>query len=965
MASTQLKTPMLAWGTEGIADDIARRVLLNNRVTLCLLVFSACLVPVVAAIAGGMSALVLSAVTALSLIGLMLAFLGHIIWARTVTVLSCTCLGWVFSGALGPASGALLWYLVAMMATFTLFHAREKRPLLSLLLLNLFVLFSDYFLGHGWHMVLVLPVASVSVLSSLLFIIAVLFMAFLVWALVSQDVAAYEAASAEKHKLQAVVTTLNDVIFEINQKGNIINVWAADDALLPISREMYETMAPEKILPPKLYQQFYDQIQAVFDSGQGARFEYQSPNNHRWYEATIELIQDGLSSADRRVSMSLHDISRERDARQRVYVQNQIVNHHLNAIIFTDMAGRIQFINAAASRIYAANESLIVGKVLTFADVEGGMGVLSILEFLKDQPSWRGDLKQYRMNGQIFTARLIAFKVFGEDERVTGVAWNCKDVTEIREAEHQLKLSERRFRSMAENAPGVVVEFFTDRNVRQWGFNYVSPKLREVFHMRQEALLVDNEAILRIIVEEDRPVFLESLHRAIECKDRWEFKVRVQLHDGNLLWMRGILTLIEDENEQLIFHGLLMDITKEQSYKDVLLAAKEAAESATQAKSEFLSIMSHEIRTPLNALIGLSHLLLLEDPRDDQIENLRTLKFSAESLLALINDILDFGKIEAGKVLLEEIPFNLRELVEGIVASMSYQAEDKGITLRCRIDQAIGDNFVGDPTRLAQIINNLLSNAIKFTPSGSVDVRVLWRGAEQGKTRLEFRVTDTGIGIAQDKQKQIFRFFSQADTSVTRQFGGTGLGLTITRSLLRLLGSDVYLRSKPGEGSTFYFELMLGTVSDSSQPAAPLALSAEDPDLRGNHILLVDDNRVNVLVAMKLLTKWGAEVDSADSGEAAYKMAQRTRYHMILMDIQMPGMDGYEATRAIRNLEDPLLRSVPIIALTATVLEEVMAKAAEVGLNGVLSKPIRPAELKKNLVKMLVAESAGSQKVES
>jgi len=403
----------------------------------------------------------------------------------------------------------------------------------------------------------------------------------------------------------------------------------------------------------------------------------------------------------------------------------------------------------------------------------------------------------------------------------------------------------------------------------------------------------------------------------------------------------------------------LVDVTAEKkverNYREALLVAKESAELATQEKSNFLSVMSHEIRTPLNAVIGLSDLLLQESPRPDQETNLSTLKFSAESLLALINDILDFSKIEAGKISLESVPFDLQTMIRSVVASMDYQAEDKGIQLRCNIDERLPYRSMGDPTRLSQILNNLVSNAVKFTREGYVEVKVEVLDQDEKHSRLQLSVIDTGIGIASDKRKEIFRFFSQADNSVTREFGGTGLGLSITRSLLSLYDSEVTLVSEPNIGSIFTFELTLPVAERVSNKEADQNYADSNINLQGLRVLLVDDNRVNILVAMKLLSRWGAIADMAEDGERALAMVKENDYDVILMDIQMPGMDGYETTQAIRAIPGEQFKRMPIIALTATVIDEVHRKAKQAGLNAVLPKPIRPAELKRKMASVLLA----------
>lgn len=374
-----------------------------------------------------------------------------------------------------------------------------------------------------------------------------------------------------------------------------------------------------------------------------------------------------------------------------------------------------------------------------------------------------------------------------------------------------------------------------------------------------------------------------------------------------------------------------------------ILEAKDAAEKASLAKAEFLSTMSHEIRTPLNAVIGMTHLLLQEDPRKDQIENLNALKFSGENLLALINDILDFSKIEAGGVEFESTPFSIREMTKGIKQAIAFKVEEKGIGMKVIIDEAVPETLVGDPTRLSQILNNLVSNAIKFTLEGQISIEVKLVGNKNNIADLYFSVTDTGIGISSENIDKIFDSFSQATNDTTRKFGGTGLGLTIIKRLLELQKSQIHVESQPGKGTKFYFTLGLRVASSSEYGVNRWQINAEteQENLQGIRILLVEDNEINVLVASKFLKKWAIDLKVAENGEVAVKDAKENDFDLILMDLEMPQMDGYEACRQIKK-DKP---TVPIIALTASATTETKEKVLQVGMNDFITKPFNPNEL--------------------
>ncbi|RMG16060.1 MAG: response regulator [Bacteroidetes bacterium] len=417
-----------------------------------------------------------------------------------------------------------------------------------------------------------------------------------------------------------------------------------------------------------------------------------------------------------------------------------------------------------------------------------------------------------------------------------------------------------------------------------------------------------------------------------------------------------------DVEEEHFFLAIVRDITLRKEQQQELIQAKEKAEMAAVAKAQFLSTMSHEIRTPMNAVIGMTNILLQENPREDQLDHLKILKFSGENLLVLINDILDFSKIEAGKISLEQIDFNLKELVFSIKESLQFKAEEQKTVLSVFVDPAIPDMVTGDPVRLSQILTNLVNNAIKFTQNGRVKLELNLLEASKDQLRIHFEVSDTGIGIPEDKIEHIFDSFSQADSDTTRKFGGTGLGLAITRRLLHLQQSDIYVTSTVGEGSTFYFELNFTKSRQQpplphSGPAAPVPTEPQQ-SLEGIQVLLVEDNRVNQLVARKFLKKWGIEVDIAENGKIAVEKVVSRQYDLVLMDLQMPEMDGFEATERIREMEDAYFRTLPIIALTASAMQPIREEVEKVGMNDYVSKPFNPSELYQKMSRVLATAGA-------
>jgi PAS domain S-box-containing protein len=421
---------------------------------------------------------------------------------------------------------------------------------------------------------------------------------------------------------------------------------------------------------------------------------------------------------------------------------------------------------------------------------------------------------------------------------------------------------------------------------------------------------------------------------------RWEGDLRVIHKSGSSLPIHVSSTVLRGDNDQEIgFAFVCFDMSSQVRVQNKLQRAKNKAEKAVEAKQDFLSTMSHEIRTPLNVVIGMTRLLVDEDPKPEQLKYLKSLQFSANNLLVIINDILDFSKIEAGKVKLENINFSVSEVVQGVVQAFLFHAEEKGVDLKFEIDESLPERVVGDQTRLTQVLNNLVSNALKFTESGFVSIHV--KPLNQSSERLEiaFDVLDTGIGISQDELPTIFNSFTQATSDTTRKFGGTGLGLTICKRLVELQNGTISASSRQRVGSKFTFVIPYQVAERLKTP--PTTPTLEEYQLSGVQLLLVEDNSSNRMVATSFLDKMGVHVTIAENGAVAVEEVQRQDFDIVLMDLQMPQMDGYQATRAIRGLGSKY-EQLPIIALTADVVSDAKDRVKQAGMNDYLSKPFNP-----------------------
>ena len=449
--------------------------------------------------------------------------------------------------------------------------------------------------------------------------------------------------------------------------------------------------------------------------------------------------------------------------------------------------------------------------------------------------------------------------------------------------------------------------------------------------------------------EETTAEQVEAFRKGLESGESFVQQIINYTKTGDKYWVLCAITPVYNEQGLLSkYISLEREITKEKEQELAMQRAKEKAEEGMKIKDQFLSNMSHEIRTPMNGIIGLTNLLKEEHLTDYQNHLINSIDQSANILLRLINDILDLSKINAEKISFEKKTFNLRALLNNLEQTFSIIAREKGIDFQVFMSSNTPDEVVGDPTRLNQILMNLINNALKFTERGFVRIEVSKKNGLADTNSIHFKVVDTGIGISESKQQSVFAEFVQADDHITRKYGGTGLGLTIAKKLVEKMGGSLYLHSIVGEGSTFSFDI------NFEKPDIVKRKLINEPEIESTSpsalkILVAEDNEINQLVAVKALEKMGHKVQVAQDGQEALLLHEKEHFDVILMDVQMPNMNGLDATREIRKMEDPVKSNVMIIAMTASALQSDLEKCLESGMNAHVSKPFKLSDLQKQL----------------
>ena len=516
-----------------------------------------------------------------------------------------------------------------------------------------------------------------------------------------------------------------------------------------------------------------------------------------------------------------------------------------------------------------------------------------------------------------------------------------EEIAKKEQAQRGLEENADRLNKIIENALDAVVLMDSKGLVTFW-----NSQAKQILGW-DESEIIGKSLLENIIPIARRRVLNTGLKRYLSNGQNEHLNIRKEENgltkDGRTIPLE-ISVVANNVFSQTIFTCFMRDISERKRYETELLEAKEKAEKASKSKADFLSTMSHEIRTPMNGLFGTIELLLSENPREDQTESLNLMRHSAQGLLVILNDILDYSKMEAGRIEFEQREFDLGQLCIRVVNTYSQGAEEKGISLNLinNVDRNI--SLIGDPVRLTQVLNNLISNAIKFTERGSVTFHVSNIKESPDLITLRFEVTDTGVGVSEENIEQIFERFMQVPNKENLTlYAGTGLGLPISKKLLLMQGSDLKVTSQVDVGSKFFFDFQFKIANHKK--SKPMLVVAEAKNLKGLKILLVEDNKINQIVATRFLNKWNCIVSIATNGKEAVEMIQDQIYDIALMDLQMPIMDGFEAAQTIRKIEGDYYLNIPIIALTADVFPEVKTRVINSGMNDFMTKPFDPEKL--------------------
>jgi PAS domain S-box-containing protein len=763
-------------------------------------------------------------------------------------------------------------------------------------------------------------------------------------AAILRDISERKRADEAQALLAAVVEFSEEGILAVSVDKKVLSWNRGAEAIYGYSaEEIIGKSVASTIIPPERLEEYDRSFGRVLAGETLVRFESQ---RHRNDGGLVEVALTFCPIKNQQgevigVSAVVRDITQAKATQRALHEANEnyraLIHNIPDVTWMLDSNNQLKFLSPNAEKLfgYSIAECYARGASILF-DVhpdEAQQVRRMFQSFFAEGAPFDMEFRIRRKNGEWRWVHNRAIQTF-EKDGLRYASGLVTDITQRKAAEEWLRESEQRYRLLFErnlagvfrcSLQGVFLEY-NDAGARILGYD-------------SGADLVGRPATDIFFNPADKA---GSDQKMAEHGTASNQELLMRRKDGTPVWIMANTTMVSGASGTEI-EGTFLDITMLKQAEEQMRVAKEAAESASRAKSEFLANMSHEIRTPMNGVIGMIDLALDTDLSEEQRDYLATVKSSAGDLLEIINDILDFSKIEARKLELERVPFCVKDLVGATVKGLSVQARNKQLSLECDFSIDLPEMAIGDPGRLRQILMNLVGNALKFTHKGEITVRVI----RLHDGTLQFSVSDTGIGISADKQKSIFEAFVQADTSSTRHYGGTGLGLAIVSQLVSLMQGSIWLESNPGEGSTFYFTARFGLATatpteDETQPRQePTAVKSS----RKLHILVADDNVINLRLARSLLAKQGHSAVAVGSGREALSALEQESFDLVLMDVQMPDMDGFETTEAIRVQEKISKKHLPIVAMTAHAMIGDRERCLAAGMDSYVTKPVDAAKL--------------------
>lgn len=761
---------------------------------------------------------------------------------------------------------------------------------------------------------------------------------------VTQRKKAFTQQRLISENLELLLSSTQEIIFEMDEKDTCMKVWKGENLEMSYPDEYFLGKTPEQLFDIPFHTQLGPLFKEVKADGIPREYEYSYhyKNSLHHYVAKLRKIKN---SDPPRVSIVIEDITQRKSTEilqeQQSIFLNKLIAHLPIGVFVKNVKNNLSYSlwNRELENLFDLKEEEVLGK--TDEEVLKNSGEIAHYlatdqMVLKDkEPLLIQKLSITAGDKQIY-ARTFKIPLMDAEGNVESILGILENITDVVNSQHELENAEKRWNYALSGSRDAV-----------WDVNLVTD---ETFFSPVFSEMLGYKAFETLTESWENLVHPEDLSRAwnlfvdhLEGKTHfYECEYRLRKKDGSYFWVldRGKVAETDAEGNPTRIIGTFSNIDYRKRLEEEYKIALQKAEEASRAKSLFLSTMSHEIRTPMNGVIGIINLLLQEKPKPDQLENLNALKYSADNLMFLLNDILDFSKIDAGKIDIEELSFNLYSLLQNTMKSFMSNARDKGLEMELKASPDFPKALLGDSLRLNQIFNNLIANAIKFTPQGKVSVEAVTEKLDADSIRIKFTFSDTGIGIDQNYLPQIFEHFTQASSDTTRKYGGTGLGLAICKRLVSILGGELMVSSEKGIGTRFWFSLEFKI--DHNKIAAPSNKESEKHvSYPGMQLLLVEDNQMNVFVARKFLNRWEINVDVAENGKEALAAVQRKRYDLILMDLQMPEMDGFEAAMQMRKAG----LQTPIFALTANVNSDAKAKVHECGMNDYISKPFNPQEL--------------------